>query len=106
MLVDKQTGLPLRTETVSQSQSGGNVKGVNGVRIVTEMTDIKDYARSVAVQPADGLPEDRSGNRKGKYQCDLSGACRHCDKCDAAGVHSIARVQLNQHVRDADDDYA
>jgi hypothetical protein len=41
MIVDKETGLPLRTETVSQSQSGGNVNGVNGVRIVTEMTDIK-----------------------------------------------------------------
>jgi len=41
MIVDKETGLPLRTETVSQSQSGGNVQGVNGVRIVTEMTDIK-----------------------------------------------------------------
>lgn len=41
MIVDKETGLPLRTETVSQSQSGGNIQGVNGVRIVTEMTDIK-----------------------------------------------------------------
>ena len=41
MIVDKDTGLPLRTETVSQSQSGGNVQGVSGVRIVTEMTDIK-----------------------------------------------------------------
>lgn len=40
MLIDKETGLPLRTETVSQSQSGGNVQGVSGVRIVTEMTDI------------------------------------------------------------------
>ena len=40
MLIDKETGLPLRTETVSQSQSG-NVQGVNGVRVVTEMTDIK-----------------------------------------------------------------
>jgi len=41
MLVDKETGLPLRTETVSQSQSGGNVQGVSGIRVVTEMTDIK-----------------------------------------------------------------
>ena len=41
MIVDKETGLPLRTETVSRSQSGGNVQGVSGVRIVTEMTDIK-----------------------------------------------------------------
>jgi hypothetical protein len=41
MIVDKETGLPLRTETVTQSQTGGNVQGVSGVRIVTEMTDIK-----------------------------------------------------------------
>jgi hypothetical protein len=41
VLVDKETNLPVRSETVSQSQSGGNVQGVNGVRIVTEMTDIK-----------------------------------------------------------------
>jgi hypothetical protein len=42
MVVDKETGLPLRTETVSRSQSGGNVQGVSGIRIVTEMTDIKN----------------------------------------------------------------
>ncbi|MEP7147470.1 MAG: hypothetical protein ABI857_01120 [Acidobacteriota bacterium] len=41
VLVDKETSLPIRSETVSQSQSGGNVQGINGVRIVTEMTDIK-----------------------------------------------------------------
>ena len=40
ILVDKETGLPLHTETVSQSQSS-NVSGVNGIRVVTEMTDIK-----------------------------------------------------------------
>jgi hypothetical protein len=40
MLIDKETGLPLRTETVSQSQSGGSVQGISGGRIVTEMTDI------------------------------------------------------------------
>jgi hypothetical protein len=41
LIVDKETGLPLRTETVSRSQSGGSVQGVNGIRIVTEMTDIR-----------------------------------------------------------------
>jgi hypothetical protein len=41
VLVDKETSLPVRSETVSQSQSGGNVQGINGLRIVTEMTDIK-----------------------------------------------------------------
>ncbi len=41
VLVDKETSLPVRSETVSQTQSGANVQGVNGVRVVTEMTDIK-----------------------------------------------------------------
>lgn len=41
LLIDKETGLPLRSETVSQSQSGGNVQGYKGLRFVTEMTDIK-----------------------------------------------------------------
>lgn len=41
VLVDKETSLPVRSETVSQSQSGGNVQGISGVRVVTEMTDIK-----------------------------------------------------------------
>ena len=41
ILVDKETGLPVRSETVSQSQSGGNVQGITGARVVTEMTDIK-----------------------------------------------------------------
>lgn len=41
LLVDKETGLPLRSETVSQSQTGGNVQGYSGLRIVTEISDIK-----------------------------------------------------------------
>ena len=41
LLVDTETGLPLRSETVSQSQSGGNVQGYNGIRIITEISDIK-----------------------------------------------------------------
>ena len=41
LIVDKETGLPLRSETVSQSQSGGNVQGYSGVRIITEISDIK-----------------------------------------------------------------
>lgn len=40
MLVDKATGLPLHTETVSQSQGGANVQGYNGLRLITEITDI------------------------------------------------------------------
>jgi hypothetical protein len=52
LIVDKATGLPLRSETVSQSQSGGQVQGFSGVRIVTEMTDIKtDVPASAFDQP-------------------------------------------------------
>ena len=39
-LIDKETGLPLHSETVSQSQ-GGNVQGYKGLRLITEMSDIK-----------------------------------------------------------------
>jgi len=39
-LIDKETGLPLHSETVSQSQ-GGNVQGYKGIRLITEMSDIK-----------------------------------------------------------------
>jgi len=54
LLVDKQTGLPLHSETVSQSQSGGNVQGVNGVRVVTEITDItSDPATDLFDVPTD-----------------------------------------------------
>lgn len=54
VLVDKETGLPVRTETVSQSQSGGNLQGVSGVKIVTEMTDITTTPNaSIFTLPAD-----------------------------------------------------
>jgi hypothetical protein len=54
ILVDKETGLPLRTETVSQAQGGANVQGMNSVRIVTEMTDIKTTADPAVFElPAD-----------------------------------------------------
>ncbi len=39
LLVDKETGLPLRSETVSASQTG-NVQGYNQIRFVTEMTNV------------------------------------------------------------------
>ena len=53
-LIDKETGLPVRTETVSQSASGGNVQGVKGVRLLTEMTDIKPQAdANIFVVPAE-----------------------------------------------------
>ena len=39
LLIDKETGLPLRSETVSQSQ--GDVQGYKGLRIITEIGDIR-----------------------------------------------------------------
>ena len=54
VLVDSETGLPLRSETVSQSTTGGNVRGYKGVKIVTAMSDIQ-------LQPDQGqftLPAD------------------------------------------------
>lgn len=41
VLVDKETGLPLRSETLSQSQSGASAQGYKGLKFVTEMSDIK-----------------------------------------------------------------
>lgn len=40
-LIDTETNLPIRSETVSQSASGANVQGVKGLRLLTEMSDIK-----------------------------------------------------------------
>ena len=39
-LIDKETGLPIHSEIVSQSQNSG-LQGIKGLRIVTEMSDIK-----------------------------------------------------------------
>ena len=54
-LIDKETGLPLHSETVSQTQNGGNVQGFKGLRIVTEMTDVKTETAPdlFAAPPAD-----------------------------------------------------
>lgn len=53
VLVDKETGLPVRSETLSESQ-GGNVQGVKGLRIVTEMSDVKTEAPAdLFAEPAD-----------------------------------------------------
>ncbi len=40
ILVDKETGLPLRSYTNSQAQ-GSSVQGINGLSLVTEMSNIK-----------------------------------------------------------------
>ncbi|MEO8647813.1 MAG: hypothetical protein ABI539_01470 [Acidobacteriota bacterium] len=69
ILIDKETGLPLRTETVSQSQSGGNVQGYKGIKLVTEMTDLK----SVPEANIFALPTDfeKIDSEKVKAQVEL-----------------------------------
>lgn len=39
-LVDKETGLPIRSETVSETKNG-NVQGFKGLKVITQMSDIK-----------------------------------------------------------------
>ncbi|CAN5757050.1 hypothetical protein BH20ACI4_BH20ACI4_23650 [soil metagenome] len=52
-LVDKETGLPLRSETVSESQSG-NVQGFKGLRVITQMSDIKtEVPADLFAEPTD-----------------------------------------------------
>ena len=54
LLVDKQTGLPLHSETTSQSKSGASVQGYNAVRVVTEISDIKtDPSQDLFEVPSD-----------------------------------------------------
>lgn len=51
VFVDKETGLPLKTEIVSESQNA-EVKGFKGIRIVTEMSDIKtDVSEDLFKEP-------------------------------------------------------
>lgn len=52
-LVDKETGLPIRSETVSESQ-GGNVQGFKGLKFVTQMSDIKtEVPADLFAEPTD-----------------------------------------------------
>jgi hypothetical protein len=41
LLVDKETGLPLHSETLSQTENGSNVQGYSGMKLVTDLSDIK-----------------------------------------------------------------
>lgn len=54
VLVDKETGLPLRAETVSQSQTA-NVKGVTGLKLVTEMSNIQTSVNQSLFEEPTGL---------------------------------------------------
>ena len=53
VLVDKDTSLPLRSETISEAQ-GGQVQGIKGLRLVTEMSNIQTTAPpELFAQPTD-----------------------------------------------------
>lgn len=52
LIVDKETSLPLRSETVSEAT--GQVRGVKGLRVVTEMSEIQTTAPAdLFTEPAD-----------------------------------------------------
>lgn len=53
ILVDKETGLPLRSVTSSQSQNG-SVQGIQGINLVTEMSNLKTVAAAdLFAEPVD-----------------------------------------------------
>lgn len=54
VLIDKETGLPLHSEIDSQAQ-GGNVKGISGLKVITEMTDIKTDADAALFEVPAGM---------------------------------------------------
>lgn len=60
LIVDKATGLPLRSETVSQSQSGGQIQGFSGLKMVTEITDITTNVQPSAFEQPTGLQKIES----------------------------------------------
>lgn len=55
VFVDKETGLPLRTEVYSEAS--GNVQGVKGVKVVAEMRDITTTVDESLFQIPPGLNE-------------------------------------------------
>ena len=53
ILVDKETNLPLHSETIAESQNS-NVQGYQGLRIITDMSDVKtEVAPDAFSVPAD-----------------------------------------------------
>lgn len=53
LYIDKETGLPLHSETTAASASG-NYQGVQGIKIITEMTNIKtDVDQNLFAEPTD-----------------------------------------------------
>jgi hypothetical protein len=60
LYVDKATGLPLHSETVSQSTSGQNVQGFTGVRVITDITDISTTATADMFMEPTGMQKVES----------------------------------------------
>lgn len=59
-LIDKETGLPLRSETVSESQRG-SVQGFKGIKVVTQMSDIKtEVPADLFAEPQDFAKVDEA----------------------------------------------
>lgn len=54
LYVDKQTGLPLRSETISQS-TGGNVQGISGLKMIQEISNIQLEVDPKAFEVPQGL---------------------------------------------------
>lgn len=54
VFVDKETGLPLHSETYSQTQNGAAVNGMNSLRFVTEISNLKtDVDANLFTVPTD-----------------------------------------------------
>lgn len=64
--VDKETGLPVRSETLGQGT--GQVKGMNGIKLITEMSDIQTTVDPTLFQLPTGLKQISTAEIKQKVQ--------------------------------------
>lgn len=66
VFVDKETGLPVRSETVSQGSN--QVKGVQGFKLITEMSDIQTTVEPAAFELPTGLKQISTAEIKEKVK--------------------------------------
>lgn len=64
--VDKETGLPVRSETLGQGT--GQVKGMNGIKLITEMSEIQTTVDPTLFQLPTGLKQISTAEIKQKVQ--------------------------------------
>jgi hypothetical protein len=64
--VDKETGLPVRSETVSQGSN--QIKGVGGIKLITEMSDIQTTVEPSVFQLPSGLKQISTAEIKAKVK--------------------------------------